>query len=80
MADSVEPKDLGEWLASLGTPDTIMSVLPKELRDIDVSSVLKMLATVNAPSFGSVSVETASTTKTRDTPESGIQWLPIVRD
>jgi hypothetical protein len=38
------------------------------------------LAAVNTPSFGSISVETASSNATIATPESGIHWLPIVRD
>ncbi len=80
MADSVEPRDLGEWLASLGAPESITNVLPKELRDIDVSSVLKVLSSVNTSTFGSITVETAPATAAVDSPESGIQWLPIVRD
>ncbi len=84
MADSVEPMDLGSWLESLGAPDSIMGVLPKEFRDIDITSVLKMLAAVNTPPFGSMSVETAadseSDTTWEGTPESAIQWLPVVRD
>lgn len=80
MADSVEPRDLGEWLASLGAPESITNVLPKELRDIDVSSVLKVLSNVNTSTFGSITVETAPVTAAVDSPESGIQWLPIVRD
>lgn len=84
MADSVEPMDLGSWLESLGAPESIMGVLPKELRDIDITSVLKMLAAVNTPTFGSLSVETVADsswgTTLDGTPESAIQWLPIVRD
>jgi hypothetical protein len=84
MADSVEPMDLGSWLESLGAPDTIMGVLPKELRDIDITSVLKMLAAVNPPTLGSIGVETASNSESGQVPsgasESAIHWLPIVRD
>jgi hypothetical protein len=80
VADSVEPRDLGEWLASLGAPESITNVLPQELRDIDVSSVLKVLSHVNAPTFGSITVETAPATAAVNSSESGIQWLPIVRD
>lgn len=80
MADSIEPMDLETWLASLGAPESIMSILPKELREIDVTSVMKMLATVNAPSFGSISVETVAVNSSSVDPDSQIQWLPVVRD
>lgn len=84
MADSVEPMDLGSWLESLGAPDTILGVLPKELRDIDITSVLKMLAAVNPPTFASFGVATASDSESGQvssgTSESAIHWLPIVRD
>ena len=74
MAESVEPTDLGSWLASIGAPESISSMLPKELRDLDVSSVLNM--------FGAIDISRGeSDSQPTDRPTDRIiQWLPILRE
>ncbi|MCF8530068.1 MAG: hypothetical protein K9G05_07630 [Candidatus Nanopelagicales bacterium] len=72
MADSLMPENLGKWLSSLGAPDNLLGMLPQELRDLDVSSVLGML--------GSLGVETTTARPESEEGSESIRWLPILRD
>jgi hypothetical protein len=74
MAESVEPTDLGSWLASIGAPESISSMLPKELRDLDVSSVLNMF------SASDISRGESDSQPTDRPADRIIQWLPILRE
>jgi hypothetical protein len=74
MAESVEPTDLASWLASVGAPESITSLLPKELRDIDVGAVLNM--------FGGMDISRGESDSqpTDWSSDRAIQWLPVLRE
>lgn len=80
MADAVEPSDLGSWLASLGAPDSLTGILPKEFREIDISSVVKLLATVNTLPPNTLNIESPSDQTSMFRERLEIRWLPIVLD
>jgi hypothetical protein len=74
VADPAEPTDLGSWLINVGTPESLAGMLPKELRDLDVSAVLNM--------FSGIDIARGETdSQSMDTPlDRSIHWLPIFRD
>jgi len=80
VAEPLEPIDLGSWLASLGAPESFMGIVPQEVRDVDISSVLKMLGSVGSQGFGSLGMDVTSGSPDVETVNSGIRWLPIMRD
>jgi hypothetical protein len=61
-------------LKSFGAPESITGRLPQELRDLDVSAVIKMFSNVDLArgETGPSSVDQSV--------ERSIQWLPIIRD
>lgn len=83
-----DSSDLGSWLASMGTPESLTNMIPKELRELDISSVFRMLGAVG--SGGSVTSEESNQPLNQvegndlfipgENSDRCIQWLPIVRD
>ena len=83
-----EPAELGVWLTSLGTPESLTNMLPKELRELDISSIFRMLGGVGAiTDFTSgETTEAAAELEGGALPVGGhaadrsIRWLPVIRD
>lgn len=86
--DVNEPAELGDWLTSLGTPESLTNMIPKELRELDISSVFRMLGGVGAmtdftsgrTTESSAELEGGALPVGGHAAERSIRWLPVIRD
>ena len=86
--DVNEPAELGDWLTSLGTPESLTNMIPKELRELDISSVFRMLGGVGAitdtasggTAEASAELEGGALPVGGHAADRSIRWLPVIRD
>lgn len=76
----IEPSDVGSWLTSLGAPESLTNMIPRDLREFDVSSVLRLLG--GSASGGPSDLEggTMSDSAAAQAPDRSIRWLPVLRE
>lgn len=89
MADAINPRepndggseavDLMSWLTNLGAPDSLTSMLPKEIRAVDMTSVMAMIQSIPLVS-DTVDSVFGQGGKSDPPAHLTITWLPITRD
>lgn len=87
-AGANEPSDVGNWLASMGAPESLTNMIPKDLREFDVSAVLRLLGGAGSSddveaeqtTQSSLELEGSAMPVANQASDRFIRWLPILRE
>lgn len=79
-AEVIEPSDVGSWLASLGAPESLTNMIPKDVREFDVSSVLRLLGGPASSEQSDIEGGAISDSAAAQASDRSIRWLPVLRE